>query len=169
MKNIVLTGFMGTGKTEVGKILSQKLGLSLVDADAEIEREQETTITDIFRRLGEAAFRDIETSVIRRLSALNNIVLSTGGGVVLRKQNMELLRENGIIVCLAASPETILRRTGTSGHRPLLQTDNPLQKIRELYDFRKPYYDEADLIIETDDLGPFQVAEEIIKAIGGRL
>lgn len=168
MKNIVLTGFMGTGKTEVGKILSQKLGLSLVDADAEIERDQKTTITDIFQRLGEAAFRDIETSVIRRLSALNNIVLSTGGGVVLRKQNMELLRENGIIVCLAASPETILRRTGTSGHRPLLQTDNPLQKIRELYDFRKPYYDEADIIIETDELGPIRVAEEIIKAIGDR-
>ena len=165
MKNIVLTGFMGTGKTEVGKILSQKLGLVLIDVDTEIERAQKTTITEIFQRAGEAAFRDMESDVIKRLSTLHNIVLSTGGGVVLRKENMDLLRRNGVIVCLAAAPETILRRTGTSKNRPLLQTDDPLQKIKDLYEFRKPFYEQADIIIETDNMVPSQVAEEIIKQV----
>lgn len=168
MRNIVLTGFMGTGKTSVGKILSQRLGFTLVDVDSEIEREQKTTITDIFRQLGETAFRDMESDIIKRLSTLTNAVLSTGGGAVLRAENMEALRENGIIVCLSASPETILRRTGTAKNRPLLQTGNPLQKIIELYEFRRPYYEKADIIIDTDNMGPLQVAEEIIKAIENR-
>ena len=168
MKNIVLTGFMGTGKTAVGKILSQKLGFILIDADTEIEREQKTTITDIFNRLGEAAFRDMESAMIKRLSVLKKTVLSTGGGAVLRAENMDALRKNWIIVCLEASPETILSRTSTSKDRPLLQVADPLQKIRELYDFRKPYYEKADIIIDTDDISPLQVAEEIIKRIGDR-
>jgi len=168
MKNIVLTGFMGTGKTAVGKILSQRLGFSLVDVDTEIEREQDTTITDIFKRLGEPVFRDIESAIIKKLSSLKNVVLSTGGGAVLRAENMDALRKNGIIVCLTASPEVILRRTSSNKDRPLLQTDNPLQKINELYTFRKPYYDAADLIIDTDDMSPLQVAEEIIRAIDSK-
>lgn len=165
MKNIVLTGFMGTGKTAVGRILSQRLGIALVDVDTEIEREQNTTITDIFRRLGEAAFRDIESGVINRLSSLKNVVISTGGGAVLRSENMDALRSNGIIVCLTASPGTILGRTCRNKDRPLLQTDDPLQKIKDLYDFRKPYYEKADIIIDTDDISPLQVAEEIIKQV----
>ncbi|MGD0282584.1 MAG: shikimate kinase [Dissulfurispiraceae bacterium] len=165
MRNIVLTGFMGTGKTAVGKILSQKLGFVLVDSDTEIEKEQKTTITDIFKRLGEAAFRDIESNTINRLSSLIKTVLSTGGGAVLRAENMEALRKNGIIVCLSASPETILRRTSKNKNRPLLETDNPLQTIKELYDFRKPYYEKADIIIDTDNMSPLQVAEEIIRQV----
>ncbi len=153
---------MGTGKTAVGKILSQKLGFVLLDTDAEIEREQKTTITDIFNRLGEAAFRDMESAVIKRLSVLKKTVLSTGGGAVLRAENMEALRKDWIVVCLAATPETILRRTKTCKNRPLLQVADPLQKIRELYDFRRPYYEKADIIINTDEMGPLQVAEEII-------
>ncbi|MBF0557552.1 MAG: shikimate kinase [Nitrospirae bacterium] len=168
MKNIILTGFMGTGKTEVGKILSQKLGLVLIDADAEIEKEQRTTITEIFQSQGEAAFRDLESSMIKRLSTLHDIVLSTGGGVVLRQENIDALRKNGTIVCLSASPETILRRTGKNKNRPLLQTADPLQKIKELYEFRKPYYERADIIIDTDNLVPLQVAEEVIKAVKDR-
>lgn len=156
---------MGTGKTAVGRILAQRLGFSLIDVDTEIEIEQKTTITDIFKRLGEPAFRDIESAIIRRLSSLKNIVLSTGGGAVLRYENMDALRKNGIIVCLKASPETILRRTSNNKDRPLLQTDNPLEKIKELYAFRKPYYDAADIIIDTDDMGLLQVAEEIINQV----
>jgi len=165
MRNIVLTGFMGTGKTAVGKILSQKLGFVLIDTDAEIEREQKTTITDIFNRLGEAAFRDMESAVIKRLSVMKKAVLSTGGGAVLRPENMDALRKNWVIVCLAATPETILRRTCASNNRPLLQVADPLQKIRELYDFRRPYYEKADIIINTDEIGPLKVAEEIIARI----
>jgi shikimate kinase len=168
VRNIVLTGFMGTGKTAVGKVLSQKLGFVLVDADAEIEKEQKTTITDIFNRLGEAAFRDMESAMIKRLSVLKRAVLSTGGGAVLRAENMDALRGNWIVVCLAATPETILRRIGKSKNRPLLQVADPLQKIRELYDFRRPYYEKADIIINTDGMGPLQVAEEIIKAVSSK-
>jgi shikimate kinase len=168
MRNIVLTGFMGTGKTVVGKILARRLGLVLIDVDAEIEREQKTSISEIFRHSGEASFRDIESDMIKRLSRMKNAVLSTGGGAVLRSENMDALRENGIIVCLEASPETILRRTGASGDRPLLQVDDPLQKIRELYDYRRPYYEKADIIIDTDDMEPPEIVEDIIKALGNR-
>ena len=159
---------MGTGKTEVGKILSQKLGFVLIDSDAEIEREQKTTIADIFNRFGEAAFRDMESAMIKRLSVLKKAVLSTGGGAVLRAENMDALRSNWVIVCLEATPETILSRTSTSKDRPLLQVADPLQKIRDLYEFRRPYYEKADIIINTDNISPLQVAEEIIKAVGSK-
>jgi len=168
VKNIVLTGFMGTGKTAVGKILARRLGLVPVDVDAEIEREQKKTIAEIFGQFGEDGFRDIESTAIEKLSAMKNVVLSTGGGAVLRADNMDALRKNGVIICLAASPETILGRTCESKDRPLLQVDNPLQKIKELYEFRKPYYEKADIIINTDDMSPAQVAEEIIQAIRNR-
>lgn len=162
MKNIVLTGFMGTGKTEVGRILSRKLGYSLVDADAEIEKEQGMTITAIFKQYGEPKFRDIESNVIKRLSEMKNAIISTGGGAVLRQENMDNLRKNGVIVCLTASPETILKRTSNNNDRPLLQVENPLQKIRELLEFRRPYYEKADIMIDTEGKSPLEVAEEII-------
>lgn len=162
MKNIVLTGFMGTGKTEVGRILSRKLGYLLVDADTEIEKEQGMTITEIFKQYGEPKFRDIESNVIKRLSEMKNAIISTGGGAVLRQENMDNLRKNGIIVCLTASPKTILKRTSNNNDRPLLQVESPLQKIKELLEFRRPYYEKADIMIDTEGKSPLQVAEEII-------
>ncbi|WP_333654172.1 shikimate kinase [Dissulfurispira sp.] len=166
MKNIVLTGFMGTGKTEVGRILSRKLGYVLVDADTEIEKEQGITITEIFKQYGEPKFREIESNVIKRLSEIKNAVISTGGGAVLRQENMDNLRKNGVIICLTASPETILKRTSNNNDRPLLQVDNPLQKIKELLEFRKPYYEKADIMIDTEGKSPIEVAEEIIEKTG---
>ncbi|MBI3592190.1 MAG: shikimate kinase [Nitrospirae bacterium] len=166
MKNIVLTGFMGTGKTEVGRILSQRLGYMLIDVDSEIEREQKLAITEIFRRFGEPEFRDMESDAIRRLSEMENLVISTGGGAVLRQENMDNLREKGVIVCLAASPETILKRTCSNNDRPLLQVDNPLQKIKELLDFRRPYYEKADIMVDTEEKTPLEVAEEIMEKTG---
>lgn len=165
MKNIVLTGFMGTGKTEVSKILARKLGYTLIDADIEIEKEQKMTITEIFKQHGESAFRDIEADVIRRLSAVKNAVISTGGGAVLRQENMDNLRKNGVIVCLMASPETILKRTSNNNDRPLLQAENPLQRIKELLEFRRPYYERADVMINTEGKSPFEVVEEIIEKV----
>ncbi|MDI6801217.1 MAG: shikimate kinase [Thermodesulfovibrionales bacterium] len=163
MKNIVLTGFMGTGKTEIGRILSKKLGYMLVDADTEIEKEQNLAITEIFKQYGELKFREIESGVIRRLSMLENTIISTGGGAVLRQENMDNLRKKGVIVCLTASPDTILKRTSNNNDRPLLQVENPLQKIKELLDFRKPYYAKADIMIDTENKTPLEVAEEIIE------
>lgn len=163
MKNIVLAGFMGTGKTEVGRMLAQKLGYTLIDADTEIEKDQKMTIAEIFKQYGEPKFRDIEADVIRRLSMMKNTVISTGGGAVLRQENIDNLRKNGIIICLTASPETILKRTSNSNNRPLLQVDNPLEKIKELLEFRKPFYEKTDIMIDTEGKSPLRVAEEIIE------
>jgi shikimate kinase len=163
MKNIVLTGFMGTGKTAVGKTLARKLGYTLIDVDAEIEKEQKTTIANIFKEHGEPKFREIESEVIKKLSEIENAVISTGGGAVLRQENMDNLRKNGVIVCLMASPETILKRTCNNNDRPLLQVEDPLQKIKELLEFRKPYYEKADIMIDTNEKSPAEVAEKIIE------
>lgn len=167
MKNIVLTGFMGTGKTEVGRILSHRLGYPLVDADTEIEKEQGITITEIFKKYGEPKFREIESEMIKKLSEMKNVVISTGGGAVLRQENLDNLRKNGVIICLTASPETILKRTSNNNDRPLLQVENPLQKIKELLEFRRPYYEKADITINTEGKSPNEVAEEIIERIKG--
>ena len=165
MRNIVLTGFMGTGKTEVGRILSRMLGYSLIDVDSEIEREQQMAITDIFRQYGEPGFRDRESAVIKGLSGIDRAVIATGGGAVLRQENMDNLRRKGVIVCLTATPEAILKRVAGNIDRPLLQVEDPLRKIRELLEFRKPYYERADVIVDTEDRDPLEVAEEIVKRI----
>jgi len=164
----VLTGFMGTGKTEVGKELSRLLDMKLIDVDTEIEKSRKLTINDIFKKFGEPRFREIETEMIKNLSEKKNIIISTGGGAVLKQENMNALRKNGVIVCLTASPETILKRTSRNNDRPLLQVENPLKKIKELLNFRKPFYEKADIIINTNDKTPLQIAEEIIDEIGNR-
>jgi shikimate kinase len=167
MKNIALIGFMGAGKTAVGKQLAKKLNLALIDADAEIEKEQGMSITDIFKNFGEPHFRDVETAVIKRLSAMKNIVISTGGGAVLRQENMDNLRANGVIVCLWAEPETVFQRIRHDTSRPLLQVEDPLKKIQELLEFRKPFYEKADIMIDTEDKSPKEVADEIIEKVKG--
>lgn len=164
-QNIILTGFMGTGKSEIGRILSKKLGLKLIDVDSEIEARQKMTITEIFKQCGEQGFRDIESEVIKTIADKENAVISTGGGAVLRQENIDHLRKKGIIICLMASPETILQRTGRNKDRPLLQVENPLQKIKELIEFRKPYYEKADLMIDTEGKNPREIADEIMDKI----
>lgn len=161
MKNLVLTGFMGTGKTAVGRELSRMLDMKIANIDTEIELSQKMTINEIFKNYGEEYFRNIETGLIKKFSERENIIISTGGGAVLREENMELLRKNGVIFCLNASPATIFERTGRSGDRPLLNVDDPMAKIKELLDFRRPYYEKAGVTIETDGKTPLQIAEEI--------
>jgi shikimate kinase len=165
MKNIVLTGFMGTGKTAVGRELSRLLSMQLIDVDAEIEAGQKMTINEIFQRFGEKYFRDLETETIRRIVAGNNLIISTGGGAVLREENMEALRENGIVFCLDAHPETILERTNRSEDRPLLRTEDPMAKIKELLNFRRPFYKKAGTLIDTEGKTPLQIAEEIVETV----
>jgi len=163
MKNIVLSGFMGTGKTVIGRKLAGRLGVRLVELDAEIEKAEGMTIKEIFSRFDEPYFRDRETAMVKKFAIQDNVVISTGGGVVLREENMKALREKGVIVCLKATPETILKRTSTSGKRPLLNVDDPLKKIRDILDYRQPFYEKADIIIETDSLSPTEIADEIIR------
>lgn len=165
MKNIVLTGFMGTGKTVVGKKLSNILKMELIDIDSEIERSEKMSINEIFRRFGEPRFRDLETEMIKKLSKRDNVIISTGGGAVLRDENIHALKEKGVIVCLFATPETILKRTSHSSNRPLLQVEDPLRRIKELLDYRKPFYEKADIMIDTEGKTPSQIAEEIIEKL----
>lgn len=154
---------MGTGKTEVGTQLSRMLDMRLIDVDTEIEAGQGMKITDIFGTFGEQRFREIETAMIRKIAAMENVIISTGGGAVLREENMEALRANGMIFCLTATPATILRRTSGSADRPLLNVEDPLAKIRELLEFRRPFYEKAGKMIDTEARTPMQVAEEIVE------
>ena len=165
MKNIVLTGFMGTGKTAVGKELARLLHMTLVDVDSEIEKSEKMTINEIFRKSGEARFREIETAMIKTIAQQKNTIISTGGGAVLKQENIEILKENGVIVCLCATPETIFRRTCTHDDRPLLQVQDPMGRIRELLSIRAPYYEKADIMVDTEDRTPLEIAEEIRRKV----
>ena len=165
MKNIVLAGFMGTGKTAVSTELARLTGYNNVDVDEEIEKTAGMSIPDIFEKFGEKHFRDLETEEIKKVCKGRNLIISLGGGAVMRDENMQALREGGIIVCLVAEPETILQRTGNDTNRPLLQVEDPLKKINELLTLRKPYYERADEMVQTDSKSPLEVAEEILEIV----
>lgn len=154
---------MGTGKTAVGRELARMLHMKLIDIDAGIEAAEGMRIPDIFSRFGEARFRDIEAEAIRKYAGLEHSIISTGGGAVLREENIGALRKNGIIFCLSARPETILKRTEGNDDRPLLKSDDPLRKIIELMQYRRPFYEKAGIMIDTEGRTPLQVAEEIAE------
>ncbi len=172
--NIVLTGFMGVGKTAVGKHLAQLLQMEFIDTDQLIE-ESFMKIPDIFRLYGEDRFRQEEMLVVKKAAAFSNCVIATGGGVVLNPDNMKALRSNGWIVLLTARPEVIAERLKGGETRPLLQqADDKIKLIRELLRAREKYYRNCDISIDTSDLSVSQVAEEIIRrldisAVGVRL
>ena len=168
LRNIVLVGFMGTGKSRVGQILAKRLGRRFVDMDHEIVRREGRPIAEIFEKDGEAAFRLIERDVVRELSKRSNLVVSTGGGVVLDPSNLADFSSSGVVVCLKASPETVLERVGADTHRPLLRSDDRLERIRELLAQRQSLYDAIPLGVVTDGLDAAQVADEVIRLLGGR-
>ncbi|MCK4325714.1 shikimate kinase [bacterium] len=165
MKNIVLLGFMGTGKTAVGKKVAEKLKMEYLDVDDLIGEEAGISISEIFSRFGEEHFRNLESKMVERASQYENRVMATGGGIVLRKENMDNLRKKGILICLTAQPELILERTKSEHHRPLLEVDYPLATIKELLKFRAPYYAQADYSIDTSPLTVDQVVEEVMKLV----
>jgi shikimate kinase len=162
--NIALIGFMGVGKTAVGKALAEKLGRSFVELDLLIEQRVEKSISDIFQQDGEAAFRELEIEVTEEISKDKNLVIACGGGIVLNKINIERLRKNARMVYLTASPGVILERVANEeGQRPLLEVDNPTLAIGEMLSFRKPFYERAaDIKIDTSKLDINAVAEQII-------
>jgi shikimate kinase len=164
-KTIVLTGFMGTGKSQVGRVLAEKLGYVFIDIDARIEAEQKKTISEIFEGEGEACFRDMEADMIRRIADMEGAVIATGGGAILREDNLVNLTRKGVIVCLTASPETIFNRTVASKERPLLRTEDPLATIRQLLSSRKAHYEKAGIMIDTEGKSPLVVAEEILSEV----
>lgn len=148
--NIFLVGLMGAGKTTVGKLLAKQTGKTFIDADHEIEARTGVKIPVIFEIEGEAGFRRREEAVIADLAGHPNIVLGTGGGAILSARNRELLRAHGTVVYLRGTPEQLYERTRHDRNRPLLQTGDPLAKLRELYAQRDPLYREiADLVVDT--------------------
>ncbi|OGS24353.1 MAG: hypothetical protein A2297_02935 [Elusimicrobia bacterium RIFOXYB2_FULL_48_7] len=161
--NIVLTGFMGTGKSSVGKKLADLLGWQYFDTDEMIEHDTRTTIADIFDKRGEPFFRNEETRAARSISKKNNCVIATGGGIVLKKENMEIFEKTSLIVNLSASPEVIFERTKNDTTRPLLNKPDPMQEIIKLLEARKPYYVRCNISINTDNLSVDEVVEKIAE------
>jgi len=161
--SVALIGFMGTGKTVVGKELSQKMGKLYIETDEMIERKAGKSIPAIFKQDGEIAFRELEIEVTKDIAGTKNAVIACGGGLVLNKINIDRLREECIIVYLTASAGVILKRTSRDGgRRPLLTAANRLQQIRELSRSRQPYYKRAaDIIINTSRLGIKTVVQRI--------
>lgn len=166
MKNIILTGFMGTGKTAVGRKLAARLGFSYLDTDTIIEDRAGCTIAEIFRGRGEAYFRELERSAIQEVVQSQGCVISTGGGAVVDPQNLELLKKNGLVICLTSSPEKILERTVRKRSvRPLLQGKEPLKEIERLLKLRARYYEKADWTVDTTEKTVAQVVSLIEKKI----
>lgn len=165
-KNIILIGFMGCGKSTVGRELHQRLGYRLMDIDQIIEETMGKRITEIFREEGEHAFRDFETMQLEEIAKQTGVrhIISTGGGIVVRPENRDLLRQLGYVVWLHATPDAILDRTRRNSHRPLLQTPDPAATIRALLDQRIPWYAEtAHLKIETAGLDSTETASGITE------
>ncbi len=152
---------MGTGKTEVSKLLAKTLGMKYISTDEVIEDRERRSINEIFKKNGEAYFRRSEKEVVKKVAQLNNFVIDAGGGVVLDKENIQDLKRNGKIVCLSASPEVILERTKRYYHRPLLNVEDPKAKIEELLKARAPFYTQADFTIDTTNLTVEAVVQEI--------
>jgi shikimate kinase len=168
-ERIILTGFSGTGKTEVARLVAERLGWQAIDSDDAIVEAAAKPIPDIFRDHGENHFRALEQTTLRQLCSRPKLVIAAGGGAILDAKNRRLMAHGGFIVCLEARPETILERLrpqldSDPVARPLLATPDPLRRIRELKSFRQPYYALADHTVHTDGLTTAQVAAEVIHA-----
>jgi shikimate kinase len=165
--NIVLIGFMGTGKTAVADALARRLGWERIDTDALIVERAGMSIPDIFAQDGEPHFRDLETAVIRDLAGKRRCVVSTGGGCVMRVDNLRALRATGTVISLAARPDVIMARCKGDTNRPLLQGENPLATIHELLGLRSPLYAQAHHTVDTSDLTIDQVVDAIVALVPG--
>ena len=162
-KNIVLIGFMGTGKTSLGKLLAQKLGRGFVDLDQKIEKDFGLTITEIFEKHGEKFFRELEKKAVIEVCERKNLVIATGGGTVKDVENIRLLKNSGVLVCLTTEPEEIFNRTERRGERPVLDNggEERLATIKKLLAEREKFYSQADYTVDTTDWSPLQIMNDI--------
>lgn len=163
---IVLTGFMGTGKSTIGKILASRMGLSLRDIDLLVEERQGCSINELFATKGEGYFRDIESQVLQDVMRERNVVVSTGGGAVIAPENRRIMRNSAFVINLTATPEVIQRRLAAENERPLLRDNKCLEKIAALLSEREQYYADADIRIDTTAKNVEDVASEIINLLG---
>jgi shikimate kinase len=160
--NLALIGFMGTGKSSIGRLVAARLQFEFVDTDAWIEARADMTIPQLFAEEGEAAFRQHEQAVVEALRARQRLVIATGGGLGANPANLQSLRTHAWIVCLCASPQIIWNRTRHHDHRPLLQTPDPPARIRELLAQREPVYRQADLLVSTEFRSASEVAQFLV-------
>lgn len=166
MKNLFLIGFMGCGKSTIADSLEKKWHFNRIEMDDELIRQAGMSIPQIFEKYGEAHFRQMETDFLRSLAAGENQVISCGGGVAMRPENVELMRQGGTTVLLTATPETIYARIGQDENRPMLKGRHSVSGIAELMEIRRPHYEAAaDLVISTDDKNADQICEEILAAL----
>lgn len=161
-RNIVLVGFMGTGKTSVGQRLAERMEMSFVDMDCLIEEREGKSIPRIFDEDGEHHFRALERALAQELAAGEGLVIGTGGGIVLDPDNIRDFSSNGLVVCLLAEPEVILARVATDTNRPLLAVDDKMKKILALLEQRRPLYEAIPHRVETGDLNVEEVAKRVI-------
>ncbi|MEK7286840.1 MAG: shikimate kinase [Nitrospirota bacterium] len=164
VRNVVLIGFMGTGKSAVGRRLAKAVSFRFVDTDQIIEKRVGKKIADLFLEEGEGRFREVEMEVVREVMSGQGVVVSTGGGAVIRQENRDLFSQNGTVVYLTARPDIILDRAGRRPQqRPLLQGDDPMSTIKRLIDEREPFYRQtAQFSVDTSDLS-IEVAVSKIK------
>lgn len=164
---VYLTGFMGTGKSTVGAYLSRITSRRIIDTDSLIEKETGMSIAEIFKSHNEAYFRELERSVLKSTFQLKNVIISTGGGLPAYEDNMTLINDHGVSVCLTARPEIILSRISQTGSiRPLLQGENGLENLNLLMQKRAYYYMSADILIDTSDKTVEEIAKQICSEVG---
>jgi len=167
--NIYLVGLMGAGKTTIGRSLAKRLGIEFVDSDREIEARTGVSIPTIFEIEGDEGFRKREAQVIEDISQTSGYVVATGGGAVLREENRARLRGSGFVVYLNVPPAILWERTRRDTNRPLLQVENPLARLKELYVQRDPYYREvADLVVDGGRINAQAILQLLVKEIGAR-
>ena len=167
MKNIILVGFMGSGKTTIAFELSRRFNMQYVSTDNMIEKSQKCTINEIFTKKGEDYFREVEAQMVCDACSMENVIIDLGGGAVIRDENWENIKRSGLSICLTADENMIMERTKKYKHRPLLNVEDPKQKIRSLMAKRAPFYAKADHCVDTGRLTVKQAVEEIVKIVEG--
>lgn len=162
--NLYLVGFMGTGKTTIGRAVAQRLGYAVIDSDHEIERLAGKPVTEIFAQEGEKAFRLMERNFVETGHPASRQIVACGGGLIVPDGMLDLLHEKGVVICLHASLETILKRTQGQRHRPLLNVEDPDERIRTLYAARESVYRRSGTIILTDGRSLHDIVAHVIRA-----
>jgi shikimate kinase len=161
--NLYLVGFMGTGKTTVSRIVAARLGYRWLDSDHEIERLQGRTIADIFASDGEPAFRAMEREFVERGHPADRTVVACGGGLVVQPGMLDSLQQRGVVICLHATVDTILRRTAGNRTRPLLNVEDPEKRIRDLYAVREPIYRRSGSVVLTDNRPQIDIVQHVLR------
>jgi len=165
MKNIYIVGFMGTGKTSTGRELAARLKRDFFDLDEIIEQKEKMSVAQIFKQKGESYFRKLERDLVKEVASRENLVVSCGGGAIVDKDNLASLKKSGVIICLQSDADTILKRTKGNLQRPLLNVDNPRERINKLLKDREPFYSQSDHFLDTTGLSVSQTADKILEII----